>query len=321
MGNPVTSDVSSSSISITNRISNLEEANYVKQVYEEITGETSGTVTEYTNLSIADYDWVDEEDNALVFEIEAGGNITNKRVFTSAGATVKTAINPLTGDYVLTGVPTASRYGISWHLRGSAIDFGNAQIAQSLLLSSFTSPSPLIRDGTKIKSIYNEDDLEIDGGIRQVSGIFEYRRPQGTHGGTYTTANTWQRRDLNTVVAEFDPNHDIFMNTNQISLTKGKWYIKASAVGFELGNHKIRFVKVSSGDPVVLYGNNAVSQGTNIPTYSELEGEIDIDISSQVFELQHIGAFAKVTVGFGQAGNFTGIEEVYSRVVIKKISK
>jgi len=122
---------------INDKTTNLEEINYVKKVYKEITGTTTGQVADYSPTIIDQTNWANIEDNAQVKAIDGSGDITAGDVQTSSGIKVR-AIVASNGTYTLTGTPTASQYVIIWQLRGTLKDVGDANIPSNVCLGTIT---------------------------------------------------------------------------------------------------------------------------------------------------------------------------------------
>lgn len=144
--------------------------------------------------------------------------------------------------------------------------------------------------------------------------IFKDVKPSGVDAGTFT-AGSYVTRELNT--------HEglktfASLNSNQITLEKGKYLIEAFAPAFIVNNHKLKIRNISDSVDAII-GQTAVAAGTSGLSTSPatLTGLIEIN-ESKVFEIQHICQTSRSTDGLGRAFPF-GDNEVYTVVKIQKI--
>jgi microcystin-dependent protein len=140
-------------------------------------------------------------------------------------------------------------------------------------------------------------------------------KASGTAGGT-ATAGSYQTRTLNTID---DPTGIVTsLSSNQWVLSKGEYYIEASAPAGACGNHKARLFNVTDSSVALLgstkYSDNASFYADNNSTIS---GKIVIT-SNKTFEIQHRVGITRNVNGFGSASTFSD-NEVYSIVKITKI--
>jgi hypothetical protein len=181
------------------RITNLEEKNETKQLFESISGTTSGSITTYTNINISQDNW-SFQNNAFACELEAG-RPSQKTLFTSAGVPITASINAL-GEYALSGTPTALNYCIVWLVSGKQVDFATAQIPENKIIEEYDYDPGLVRDNAtgNIKPEIASDNLRMRTGgflddirntdILYVNRIEEKKQQQITvakDGGDFTT--------------------------------------------------------------------------------------------------------------------------------------
>lgn len=145
------------------RITNLEDKNETKQLFETISGTTSGSVTTYTNITISQDNWANQN-NAFAVETEAG-RPSQKTLFTSTGVPITSSINAL-GEYALSGTPTATDYCIVWLVTGKQVDFATAQIPENKIIEEYDYDSPFVRDTTNQQILPETigDDLNMKNG-------------------------------------------------------------------------------------------------------------------------------------------------------------
>lgn len=143
------------------------------------------------------------------------------------------------------------------------------------------------------------------------------QKPQGTYGGTFT-AGAWRTRDLNTVLTNTITGASL--DSNQITLPAGKYYIEASAPGMEVTRHQAKIQVISPVQSEVLIGTSEVSyrSGTGSVTQSRsfISGIIQIS-ENTTLELQHECTTTATNYGFGVEGEST--TGVFSDVRIWRI--
>lgn len=154
---------------LEDRLDKLEDKYETKELFETISGTTTGTVTTYANISISQDDWAGE-DNAIAVETSAG-RPTQKFLFTAAGELVE-AIIDVSGNYTLSGTPTASNYAICWIVTGQQRAFANANIPESKIITEYDIESPYVKNGTTIMPIIAGDDLYQGSGYIKTANKF-----------------------------------------------------------------------------------------------------------------------------------------------------
>jgi hypothetical protein len=126
-----------------NRLTNLEDKNETKQLFETISGTTSGTITTYTNINISQDNWANQN-NAFAVET-SGGRPSQKALFTATGVPITASIDT-NGNYALSGTPTATNYCIVWLVSGKQVDFATAEIPENKIIEEYDYDSPFVRD-------------------------------------------------------------------------------------------------------------------------------------------------------------------------------
>lgn len=143
-------------------------------------------------------------------------------------------------------------------------------------------------------------------------------KPNSTNGGTFSSGG-WQKRELNTMHYSDGSEITLDGNNNRFNIAPGKYYIRAIAPAYSCGHHKIR-VSNSSNSTVYGYGTSAICSSSNAHiTYSEANLVMNV-ASSMLLQIDHRCQTTRATTGFGIANGFgTGIDEVYTQVIIQKI--
>ncbi len=142
------------------------------------------------------------------------------------------------------------------------------------------------------------------------------RQTNGTNGGTFTSGS-WATRTLQTT--EQNGISGASLATNQITLPKGEYYIRAHAPAYQVNAHKIRLYNVTDA-AVLVNGTSAHSAATDATqTDSCLEFYWSIS-TTKVFQLEHRCQTTKATNGLGVSSNFGG-DEVYSSVEVTKLGE
>jgi hypothetical protein len=136
----------------------------------------------------------------------------------------------------------------------------------------------------------------------------------GTNGGIFT-ANSWITRTLNNMVGS---GVNCAINTNQITLTAGTYYIQARVPAVNVGYHACKLYNIT-GAADVAFGS--VLQGGNIyeSSYSLLDTIVTI-AGNTVYEIQHrcsLGSSDKT--GLGVASGFI-TSETYTTVIIQQLN-
>jgi hypothetical protein len=152
------------------------------------------------------------------------------------------------------------------------------------------------------------------GGLYSAYIQIEDRKAQNTSGGTFT-AGSWQKRDLNTEVA--DTGNNAAVASNQITLEAGTYLVFASAPAFIVNRHQLRLQNVTDGTTLAVGQSNHAAAGTNVNNIAVLAGRFTIS-EQKVLELQHQCETSAATRGLGVEGNFGA--EVYAQIQFWKES-
>lgn len=150
--------------------------------------------------------------------------------------------------------------------------------------------------------------------------IVEDQKASETDGGTLTK-NTWNTRDLNTVV--LNEISGASLASNQITLPAGAYEIRVSAPAYLVGQHMARLQNTTAGTTPFWGTSEFTWTSSNVTTHSFIEGRLTLGAES-ILELQHNCRVTNSGSGGGSSvGEYVtgGVDhETYSRVVIKKVS-
>ncbi len=140
----------------------------------------------------------------------------------------------------------------------------------------------------------------------------------GTDGGTFTNG-AWRTRDLTTILT--NEISGASRSGNQLILPDGTYYIEASAPADRVNDHRARFENVSLGSTMVIGTNTRAADSTGGDgTRATVKGRFTSSGGPHTFELQHRCVESRSINGFGLAFNVSGINEVYTEVLIWKIT-
>ena len=156
----------------------------------------------------------------------------------------------------------------------------------------------------------------ISGGIDMDMAIIEGRQSNTVDAGTFNNG-AWRTRVLNHVPYEKDTNSWFSWNSNQFTLTAGKYLVSASAPAFRVNKHKTRIQNITDATTDIIGDSAYADQPNIVQTYALLEGVLDIS-GTKTFELQHISQLTFIAQGLGVATS-SGLAEVYSRVKIIRL--
>lgn len=150
--------------------------------------------------------------------------------------------------------------------------------------------------------------------------VLQDQKTSGTDGGTFTSG-AWRTRDLNTEVV--DVGGHCSLSSNQFTLDAGTYEIIAFVPGVQCNSHQARLRNITDSTTTIS-GTSSFSLATyNGETYSIITGRFTI-AASKAFEIQHICATTKATVGFGvNAGSYVAggvANESYTTVILKKVA-
>jgi hypothetical protein len=139
------------------------------------------------------------------------------------------------------------------------------------------------------------------------------QKTAGTDGGTFNSG-AWQRRDLNTVLA--NTGNWLTVSGNQITLPAGTYRTDILAPASAAGRHQARLQNVTSGTTLLVGTDAGASTGTGasaVISQSRINGRFTLTATSTL-EVQHQCGTGKASDGFGNAagGAFTVAYEVYT---------
>ena len=151
--------------------------------------------------------------------------------------------------------------------------------------------------------------------IKPAVCILEHALPQGTNAGG-STQDSWEPRELNTIKGE-----SWFLNSlssNIFSLPKGQYKFKAQSIFYDTNDIKLRLYDTSNSKAVLYSMNNYLDPSEIAFGNLLLDGLFTITTDTS-FRLEYYCKSAKSVNGLGSSQNLTGVEEIYTRVVIEKL--
>jgi len=126
----------------------------------------------------------------------------------------------------------------------------------------------------------------------------------------------WQDRTLNTET--LDPDNIVTLSSDEFTLGAGTYFIEFSAPAYEVNRHIIQLYNVTdssvekNGRP--MYANNS----NNVMNTSEGIARVVLT-GNKTFKIRHNCAEAKNN-GLGLNSNVSGVDSVYTRVIIYKVA-
>lgn len=276
-------------------------------------------------------------------DIAANANIANSKLqnFTISGVSLGSSLAALTiNSNYLTGTSYNGSVAIGISVKASSNNTASFIVARdsqgnfnanTINLSqdlNVLSGEITARDFTVTNTFNASGDIIIESGnylIGQVPILhLQDQKADGVVGGA-ATSGSWIRRTLNTSV-----NNTISgasLSSNLITLPAGTYEIEASAPGYQVDSHQVRFFSNTQG--IIIYGTCEFanpSSGLEFElvlkaegmTRSYVRGRFTINSTVSDFELQHQVATSKTNDGFGLPCSFGGVE-VYSDIYIKRI--
>jgi hypothetical protein len=222
-------------------------------------------------------------------DAHAASAITNTPAGTVAATTVQAAINELDTEKAplaspaLTGTPTAPT---------AAAQTNTTQLATTAFV--LTQAAQYVHVGD--------------------------RRVNNTQGGGWAAANAWAARPIQTEVS------DVYglctVSSNQITLTAGTYYCRASAPFFRGNGGKFRLRNVTAGTTLI-NGPNLYSAGTDTVQCNGMMCGLITVAASQALEFQVWATLKDAntdTNGYGASMSGTGEQENYADVEFWRIS-
>jgi len=137
------------------------------------------------------------------------------------------------------------------------------------------------------------------------------QKASGSSGGT-SAARTWNIRDLNAVLTNEIPGASL--DSNQITLPAGTYFITASAPCNRVDYHKLKLYNVTDSSDILIGTADYITSSYDIVTRSVVTGRFTL-AAQKTLELRHYTHGAKVDNGLGIATG-VGVVEVYSDVMI-----
>lgn len=312
-----------------------------------------GTIHAYDiDFSISSIDVTTESTstNTGAFVI-AGGLGVGKSIYARDIHIVSTdlATNPSSGTLVVTGgvgigqnlevgsvVRTYSTIDATDTQSGSVIIDGGVGIAKTLHVSTaiplnltMANPYGTQSNSQNITGISTNPTLSTNSDYylpteRTIKTYVDYhnriwiitdQKISGTDGGTFTSG-AWQTRTLNTISGDTTIGTLVTLDSNQITITAGRYWLSVMAPACKVGVHQIRLANITN--TTYSYGMNADSAtSTGGMSQSNLSGFINIS-GTTIYEIQHQCSSSNTGSGFGRATNFGGTE-VYTIVTIVKM--
>ena len=208
------------------------------------------------------------------------GGTTNLRLFTSTGGTSSERLRIGSAGQIGLG---GANYGSSGQVLTS--QGSGSAAAWSTIASGLFSSYAIICDGNK---------------------------SSGTNGGQPPNTSAYNKRDLNTEIA--DPDGIVSISNNQFTLQAGTYYIHAAAPGHRMNQHQARLRNNTDG--INYYGMSVhASDGNSGNSISHVYARFTIG-AAKAFEIQHRCSNTDGE-GFGLANSF-GNNQIYTVVEIFK---
>lgn len=152
-----------------------------------------------------------------------------------------------------------------------------------------------------------------------VSGVANFARvlqkvSSGTSGGS-ATGNAYDVRAGYTL----DQGTACSIVSNRLHFAiAGTYLIRACAVAYSVGQHRIKVVQYDASTPVDLLHGTAASAPAGVQTMSIAEGLVVLPAAASL-HIAHWTQFAKATNGFGMPVT-TGAEEVYITIEVLRVA-
>lgn len=162
--------------------------------------------------------------------------------------------------------------------------------------------------------VLNADGSVIGVGLFSTYAIVADRKSLNEVSGVLT-ANTWNLRDLNTVVADKDSIITISTDEKGFELGTGSYLIKASAPSF---NAQFSKIGILQDNVVIEEGTSTVSQASAGNISSFVAGRVVVTGSTSVIAIGHIAAATTTNKGGGHPSQTLGSYEQYTTVEIYK---
>lgn len=148
------------------------------------------------------------------------------------------------------------------------------------------------------------------------------------HGGTFT-AGAWQTRDLNTIRDVTNKPDWVSLGSNQVTLNKGRYYLRASAPARYVNEHAARWYKLSPSPAENIFSGSREDSynASGTGNYrSFVAGYFEVADDNSQYELQHRCQTTRSSYGFGigsvdigVTADRDGAENIFSIVDITRL--
>ena len=196
----------------------------------------------------------------------------------------------------------------------TAVPLSSADLADGIITSA------KIADGTIVNADINASAAIVSTKLSGVQGKFESallhvrdEKSNGTDGGS-ATANTWVKRDLNTILTNEISGASI--TSSVITLPSGTYFIQGSAPARQQHYAKLKLRNTTDSSDTLIGTNEYVAASVGAITHSFIAGRFTI-ASQKDFELQMRVSDTSVGGGFGLS-NSMSVVEVYTDIQIWK---
>jgi hypothetical protein len=168
------------------------------------------------------------------------------------------------------------------------------------------------------------DGTDVDYAVNTLGGfsldqvlVVAEVQTSGTSGGIVSATATWLTRVLNTAVVNTIPGASLNATTYEVTLPAGTYDFEGSAPAEQCNSHKTRVYNVTAAAEVsTVFGSTENgSSAANVTTRSFISGTATFSVETKI-RLEQIFETAGE---LGNPGSFTGVDEGYSFVKIKKI--
>lgn len=136
--------------------------------------------------------------------------------------------------------------------------------------------------------------------------LIQDQKSSGTHGGGLTSG-AWYPRDLNTEVA--DTGNHAALSSNQVTLEAGTYWFEGWAMGYSIGNHRLRLQNVTDAETVALGSSERAVADASVKAV--ISGRFTI-AAQKTFELQHRCSSSYGSYGRGYASSLG--TEIYAEI-------
>ena len=169
-------------------------------------------------------------------------------------------------------------------------------------------------DGSSNLIIVKDGKYNVEVGPKSMK--VGHEESSGVQGGTMPTGSFGTKK-LN-VPTTFG-NNFLNLNSNQINLLDGKYYVRGFANGMECGSVRTRLQNITTGLTQLTGSNGYSSTAGSSPEMSNsfIEGEITVE-DTEVIEIQLRGSSAGPAYAQGFPSSF-GIQEVYAEYIFTEI--